>query len=346
MVLLAIVISSGARYFLFGSFLVKPELFVLERRRRLKVLFLLLELIFLLYVLNNIVILKFLLLYFVDLLESFLTDPKGWLSDDQVRILFLFFDHLCRNIVVSQVIGPWRRVLVHLVYPLPNAQRFEDRVRCLFIDNRTWVVWPWAWLLCHVVLLLVSALCWPELPPVASLDLVDQLVLHGVSWFIGTRPGDSPGYLTVDQSWKSSLLIPVLFYCFLVKLPGLHFLVVLSRAYIATLLLLLLKPPGWNPERTFMTVRLNTTLCNWIFAMNFIRTWPWGTLLDVLDWILIWIITVSHIGRWRGLLRQHPALILVLADFRLVYLLDYSLLITRNQGFYSRNETFSLIHWS
>lgn len=102
LVLLPVVIGSWSWNLLSSHFLVEPGLFVLESSRWFEILPFLLFIVLLLYLLNNIIILKVLLFNFIrHLLESFLSHAKPWLFDDKIWILLFLFDDFSSNVIIN-----------------------------------------------------------------------------------------------------------------------------------------------------------------------------------------------------------------------------------------------------
>lgn len=120
------------------------------------------------------------------LLETILTYSETWLLYDQVWILFFFFYHTGCNVTVDQIVGAdWRHHFLLINY-LPLYLWFEWW--CHFLLNYVFlrIVRAGTWQLIFI-LFFASHLGWTELASITSLDLVDQLVFHGIPGFIWAR---------------------------------------------------------------------------------------------------------------------------------------------------------------
>lgn len=197
------------------------------------------------------------------------------------------------------------------------------------------IIWARARLLaCHVVLVFASCLRRSELSPVTSLNFIDQLVLHSVPRLVRTWAWNYFSHFHINQSWESSLLLFVLFYCFGLEYSWLNLLIVLSRAYIPSLLLFLPESLGGNPERRLLPMGVELFVCNQGISMNLIGPWTWSGVINVLYGIFIWVVTISDISWGRCFFWEHSAFRRVLADSRLLYLLEAL----------TRDEPFPLVH--
>ena len=112
MIFLSIVVCSRPRSLDFRIF--EAWLSISKSSRVFKIFSLLFFAIFVLNLFDNVIIIK-LLLSSRGILKSFFTHPEARLFDDQVWIIFFFFNHLCREIIVVCVIGSWSRIWIRVL---------------------------------------------------------------------------------------------------------------------------------------------------------------------------------------------------------------------------------------
>lgn len=118
------------------------------------------------------------------LLKAGLSNSKTRLLDDKIRILLLFFYYSGCNIVVNYIVASNCRALSSFVNELSLYLRFKSWWDLFLTINKLWIIRAWGW---SFVLLLIFAsyLSRAELPSVAALYFVYQLVLHCISRLIG-----------------------------------------------------------------------------------------------------------------------------------------------------------------
>ena len=196
----------------------------------------------------------------------------------------------------------WRWVVVDFDYSFSVGGGFKDRVWWFLVNNFLGIVGAWPWfIVCQQVLIFASCLCWTELSSVSSLNLINQLILHGVPWLISAWPWNNLGFLFIHQT-RESLVFFRRLYCLGLEFLDLNLLIILSRSNICWLLGFFGKPLCGYSEWSFLPMRIKFLRCNWVWGMNFIGPGTGSRVFNVLDRIIVWI-AVSHIGWWRRFFR-------------------------------------------
>lgn len=116
-------------------------------------------------------------------LKSILPNSKARLFYDQIWVFLFFLNHSGGNITVDQVVTTNCGCILDLIDEFPVNFRLECCTHLLFIENGLRIVWAWSRSL-FLLRIFRSCLCWAELSPVASLNLIDKLILHGISRLI------------------------------------------------------------------------------------------------------------------------------------------------------------------
>lgn len=171
---------------------------------------------------------------------------------------------------------------------------------------------------------------------IASLNFINKLVFHGVSWFICARSWNEFRYFCINKAWESIVFF-IRLYCFWSKLTRLNFLMILSWTKMNCLWSFAYKSFSWDSKWWFLTMRIKFLCCNCISCMNLISTWTWSCIFNVLNWVIIRI-TVTDICWWWCFLRIYSTFCWIFGNSRLSYfLLDF---------IFVWYVTFSLIHCS
>lgn len=147
-----------------------------------------------------------------------------------------------------------------------------------------------------------SSLSWSELSSISSLNLVNQLVLHGVSWLIWSR--SRLIYFFRIYQLRKAIISFFFLDSFWLILSSLNFLMIFTRSDISSLRLFFRKPLAYNSKCAlcFGSLVHFTGLC-----FNIVRAWTRGCVFNI--FILVWVIRIiSHMCRLWSFLWQHSTL--------------------------------------
>lgn len=150
---------------------------------------------------------------------------------------------------------------------------------------------------------------------VTSLNFIYQLVLHCVSRLVCTWSWNELSYFCIKQPWESVIFF-VRLYCLWSKFSRLNFLVILSWTNVYSLWCFIYKSFCWDSERWLLTMRVKFLCCNSVCRVNFIGTWAWSGILNILNWVIIRVTITNVSWRW-SLLRINSTLCWILRNSRL-----------------------------
>ena len=175
MIFFPIVIGSRSRRFFLCEFLIKPWFFIFERSWWFKIFSFFLFFVFLLNFFDDVIIFEILFRNFYrQLFESFLSNTKAWLFDNQVRILFFLFDNFCGNIKVVNAVGWRRRICVWLSDSFSVSNWFENCIWAFLVNYLLRVIWSWARLIIsQKIFVFASCFSWSKLASVSSLNFIN-----------------------------------------------------------------------------------------------------------------------------------------------------------------------------
>jgi hypothetical protein len=142
----------------------------------------------LLDLLDDVIVIVVLLLLGVVSKPS-LSNSKAWLLDDEIGVFLLLLDDSCGDVAIDEVITAYCWRILPLLDELPIYFGLKRSTDLFFITNRLGIIRSRSRLLL-LLWVLAPRFSRSELSSITSLDFIYKLILHSVSWLIGSRARD------------------------------------------------------------------------------------------------------------------------------------------------------------
>ena len=279
------------------------------------------------------IIILVILLRFHIFFKSSLSYSKTRFLYDQIRIFFLLFYYSCCNIIVNDVVSTnWRSNQSLLINYFPINFRFKSRGNFFLTIHLIRVVWTRARKFIFI-LLFTSHLSWTKLSSISSLNLINQLILHCISWLVWPWTW----YFCIwIYYWRTSTF---LFYFWLLLSSC---LLTKFKTYIVTTWTYssMSSYSCWSFLKSFTLTKRSSSFSSfrsWHFRLFQISTRSRSSFLDILIITIIFLRSRIYMSWSRStFFRKHS---------RISWILTLSFLLF-NLFFSINNSTFSLIHSS